>query len=79
MRRRFDEIAKDALSLPIRERVRLAQRLVRSIDGADESEEDVEQLWQAVAERRQEELRSGKVQAVDATVVFAKARRALRK
>jgi putative addiction module component (TIGR02574 family) len=79
MSTRFDDIAQDALSLPIRERVRLAQRLVRSIDDGEEPKENIEQLWQAVAERRQEELRSGKVQAVDATVVFEKARRALRK
>lgn len=43
MSTRFDKIAQNALSLPIRERVRLAQRLVRSVDAADESEEDVEQ------------------------------------
>ena len=54
--------------------MRLVQRLVRSIDGVEELEEDVEQLRQAVAERRRKELRSAKVQAGDAVEVFDQAR-----
>lgn len=59
--------------------MRLVQRLVRSIDGVEELEEDVEQLRQAVAERRQENLRSGKLRPIDDSEGFDDARRALRR
>ncbi|MBI4459125.1 MAG: addiction module protein [Acidobacteria bacterium] len=44
----FDEIAADAMKLPLRDRVRLAQRLVSSLD--EETEAGVESLWAAEAE-----------------------------
>ena len=71
----FDEIAADAMKLPLRDRVRLAQQLVSSLD--EQMETDVEALWAAEAERRLEELRSGKVQGVEAAEAFRKAREAL--
>ena len=49
----FDEIAADAMKLSPRDRVRLAQRLVSSLD--DQVEDGVEALWMAEAERRLEE------------------------
>ena len=76
MSTQFDEVVEDAMKLPVRERVRLAQRLVDSVD--EESEGDVSELWQAVAERRLEELESGAVEGIDATEVFKKARQALK-
>ncbi len=60
----FDEIAADAMKLPLRDRVRLAQRLVSSLD--DRVETDVEKLWGAEAERRLEELRNGRAKGIDA-------------
>ena len=74
---RFDEIAADAMKLPLRDRVRLAQRLVSSLD--DEIESGVEALWVAEAERRFEELRSGKVTGIDAAEAFKNAREALKR
>ena len=71
----FDEIARDAMTLPLRDRVKLAQRLVSSLD--DPMETDVEALWAAEAERRLEELRTGKVQCVEAADAFRKAHEAL--
>ena len=71
----FEEIASDAMKLPPRDRVRLAQRLVSSID--DQMEVDVESLWAAEAERRLEELRTGKVQGIEATEAFRKAHETL--
>jgi putative addiction module component (TIGR02574 family) len=56
---RLDDIAADAMKLPLRDRVRLAQRLVSSLD--DQIETDVEALWVAEAERRLNELRTGAV------------------
>jgi putative addiction module component (TIGR02574 family) len=72
---RFEEIVASAMKLPERERVRLAQELIASLDA--EIEPDVEALWLAEAERRLEELRSGKTRGVPAEEAFARARRAL--
>jgi len=71
----FDEVVADAMKLPLRDRVRLAQRLVSSLD--DPMETDVEALWAAEAERRLEELRTGKVQCVEAADAFRKAHEAI--
>lgn len=74
---RFDEIVASAMKLSEKERARLAQELIASLDA--EMEPDVEGLWLAEAERRLEELRSGKTRGVPAKEAFAKARRALRR
>ena len=58
MRTSFEEMAAEAMKLPLRDRVRLAQQLATSLD--DQVESDVEELWLAEAERRLEELRTGK-------------------
>jgi putative addiction module component (TIGR02574 family) len=71
----FDELVSDAMKLPLRDRVRLAQRLVSSID--DQVETGVETLWAAEAERRLEELRVGKVKGIDAAEAFRRAHNAL--
>lgn len=72
---RYDEIVADAMKLPLRDRVRLAQHLTSSLDG--EIETDVETLWFAEAERRLEELRSGKVAGIDCDEALQNARKAL--
>jgi putative addiction module component (TIGR02574 family) len=72
---RFDQIVADVMKLPLRDRVKLAQRLVFSLD--DQVETGVEALWAAEAERRLEELRTGRVQGIDAMEAFRKARKAL--
>jgi putative addiction module component (TIGR02574 family) len=76
METRFDEIMADAMTLPLRDRVRLAQRLVSSLD--DESETDVEVLWFVEAERRAEEIRTGQVEGINAEDAFTNARRAVK-
>ena len=73
----LDQLTADAMKLPLRERVQLAQRLVSTIDG--ELESDTEALWFAEAERRLEELRSGEVQGVPAEEAFRIAREALKR
>ncbi len=75
MRNRVNEISAEAMKLSLRERVKLAQRLVSSLDEKDEG--DVEKLWVAEAERRLEELRSGKVKGIPAAEAFKKAHEAL--
>ncbi len=70
------ELASKALRLPRRERARLAQRLISSLD--PDVDADVEKLWLQEAERRLRELKSGKVAGIPAEKVIRKARSALR-
>ena len=72
MNTQFDQVAADAMKLPVRDRVRLAQQLVSTID--EEQETNVEELWFAEAKRRLEELHTGKVKGIDADDAFRMAR-----
>lgn len=76
MSNNLDELTADAMKLPLRDRVQLAQRLVSTID--DEIETDTEALWFAEAERRLEELRSGSVEGIDSDEAFRTAREILK-
>jgi putative addiction module component (TIGR02574 family) len=73
----LDQLAAEAMRLSPRERVRLAQQLVSTLD--DEVETDTEELWFAEANRRLEELRGGKVEGIDSDAAFRSAREALRR
>ena len=57
-----DTIEEEAMSLPPRERAKLAERLLKSLD--DLPEREVEALWLDVAERRAREIDEGQVQLV---------------
>jgi len=70
------QIESKALKLSPRERARLAERLISSLD--DEVDSDAEAVWVREAERRLDELRTGKVKGKTAASVFRKARAALR-
>ena len=70
------EIELEALQLPPKERARLAQRLLASLD--PESDRDAEQAWLEEAESRLAELETGKVAGIPAQQVFEKARSTLR-
>ena len=72
MSTQFDQVAADAMKLPLRERVRLAQQLVSTLD--EESETEVEELWFTEARRRLDELHDGKVEGIDADDAFRAAR-----
>jgi putative addiction module component (TIGR02574 family) len=76
MTRPVRELESKALRLPRRERARLAQRLISSLDA--EVDADVEKLWLQEAERRLDELKSGRVAGIPAQKVIRKARSALR-
>jgi len=69
----FDQVAADAMKLPVRDRVRLAQQLVSTID--EQSETDVEELWFAEAKRRLRELHTEEVKGIDADEAFRMARK----
>lgn len=72
MNTQFDQVAADAMKLPVRDRVRLAQQLVSTID--EQPETDVEELWFAEAKRRLQELQTGKVKGIEADEAFRMAR-----
>ena len=69
------ELESKALKLSPRERARLAQRLISSLD--QEVDADAEKLWLQEAERRLGEIKSGKVAGNPAEQVIRKARSAL--
>ena len=73
----FAQIEADAMRLDPRDRVKLAQRLVTSLDPA--VDKDVEGLWLVEAERRLEELRTGEAAGIGAPEAFRKAHEALKR
>jgi putative addiction module component (TIGR02574 family) len=76
MARLARELEAQALKLSRRERARLAQRLISSLD--PDVDADAERLWLAEAERRLVALKAGKVAAIPAEHVIRKVRAALR-
>ena len=70
------ELESKALKLSRRDRARLAQRLISSLD--QEVDADAEKLWIEEAERRLGELKSGKAAGIPAEKVIKKARSTLR-
>ena len=69
-------LESEVLKLSPKARARLAERLISSLD--DHSDPDSERLWLEEAERRLDELLSGKVAGIPADEVFRKARSTLR-
>lgn len=57
------ELREEVMKLPTQERLQLADEIYSS--AAPESEEAIERLWIAEAERRLDEILSGEVEAVD--------------
>ena len=72
MSRTVDDIAAEALGLPLTARAELVTRLLDSLD--DLSEEEVDQLWAEEAERRYAEYKAGRIEAVPAEEVFTRLR-----
>ena len=70
------DLESKALKLSRRERARLAQQLISSLD--QEVDADTEKLWLQEAERRLGELKSGKVAGIPAEKAIKKARSTLR-
>jgi putative addiction module component (TIGR02574 family) len=65
------EIIQEAESLPVEERTVIVDSLLRSLNPPDP---EIDRRWAAVARRRLEELRSGRVKPVPGDEVFAKIR-----
>ena len=68
----FDDIIKDALSLPPGARAMLADHLLESLDW--EEQKEIDQAWAVEAERRMEEIRNGTVQTIDGEEVMQELR-----
>jgi putative addiction module component (TIGR02574 family) len=68
---RFREILNEAISLPVEQRVVLADAL---LGGLKPTDADNDLAWIAEAGRRLDEVRSGKVAAIPADEVFAEIR-----
>ncbi|MFP4035840.1 MAG: addiction module protein [Desulfovermiculus sp.] len=66
---RINELIKEAESLPVEERVMLAESLLKSLNPP---ESDIDQKWAKVANKRLQELRSGVVEPVPGHEVFEK-------
>ena len=67
-----EEIAARALSLGLKDRARLTERLLQSLD--DLSDAEAEELWAEESERRLHEHRQGKGRVIPADKVLSKAR-----
>jgi putative addiction module component (TIGR02574 family) len=70
--RRVKDLVAEALELPLDARADLASQLLDSLD--DLSEEEIDQLWAAEAERRYAAYQAGTMEAVPAEVVFSRVR-----
>lgn len=63
------EIFDEAISLPVEIRTKLVEKLLLSLNP---SQKEIDKLWAKEAERRVEEIRSGKVETISGEKVFKK-------
>jgi putative addiction module component (TIGR02574 family) len=67
----LEEVEREALVLPLRDRALLLEHLLASLDEGEDA--DAEEVWLAEAERRYQEYRAGRMKSVPAEDVFAEA------
>jgi putative addiction module component (TIGR02574 family) len=72
-----EQMTEEALALPSEARALLADRLVESLDPAEDGL--VRQLWVAEARRRRDDVRSGRVKTIPGDEALAQVRRAVAK
>jgi putative addiction module component (TIGR02574 family) len=63
------ELIEEVISLPVEDRVLLADVLLDSLNPTDP---EIDREWEAVIDRRLEELRSGSVHSIPGSEVFAR-------
>jgi len=68
-------LEKEVLQLPPRSRVRLAERIIESID--DYADDELEAAWNHEIERRVKEIQSGAEKGIPAENMMIEARRVL--
>jgi putative addiction module component (TIGR02574 family) len=71
----IEQLASEALSLPIEARALLAEQLVESLDISAPASR-LDELWAAEAQRRLVEVRSGRAQTISGEEAAARVRRA---
>ena len=72
-----EQVAEAALALPSEARALLADRLVESLDPAEDGY--LRELWVAEARRRQDDVRSGRVKTSPYDEAMARVKRAVSK
>ncbi len=72
-----EQVAEAALALPSEARALLADRLVESLDPAEDGY--LRELWVAEARRRQDDVRSGRVKTIPYDEAMARVKRAVSK
>lgn len=66
----IEAIEAEVLNLPSTDRSRLLDKLIASLD----SDRDVEEAWMREAKRRDDEIKSGAIEAIPVEVVLTKLR-----
>jgi hypothetical protein len=69
----FEQLAEEALKLPVASRAMLADQLAESLDLSEPDE--IQRLWTTEALRRRDEVRSGQVQPIAGEKVLEEVRR----
>ena len=69
-----DELVKEAVSLPVEIRAQLIDKLLKSLNPA---QEQIDKIWATEAEKRVGEIKSGKVETISGEEVFKKIRNRL--
>jgi hypothetical protein len=72
-----EQIAEEALSLPSEARALLADRLVESLDPAEDGY--IQNLWVSEARRRIDEVRGGQVKTIPGEIAFSQVQAAIRR
>lgn len=70
------EIIKGAMSLDVRDRAVLAEKLLSSLD--ELSEDEADRLWAEESQRRLDQYRAGHAKVVSSEAVHAKVNKLLR-
>jgi putative addiction module component (TIGR02574 family) len=71
-----EKLIDEALSLPVEQRAKLADELLKSLNP---SQEEIDKLWAIETEKRVADIESGKVQPIPGEAVFKKIRNRLNK
>jgi len=66
------ELIAEAISLPVEERAIVVDSILRSLNSP---EDEIDRQWIAEAERRLDEVRTGRVKAIPGDQVFAQIRK----
>ena len=67
-----DELISEAISLPVEVRTLLVNKLLESLNPPDK---EIDKLWVKEAEKRVEDIRTGKVKTIPGEDVFRKIRK----